>query len=550
MKQFIIPLLFLTLSTQATQAEITTDIPNQVIQNQQFTLGFTIFNELLPISNAVFTYGNPSSFQINEVETTQGTCTTNSTVQCNLGTVSTGISITLKVTPLEVSKISSVASIKGNTRDCSTCEIKPYLSSKTISLTIEKSEEPKEPDIVVGFKNPSYIAKEGETLDIETISNTNTPIELSYFVSSGSADTNDYELVLGTIIDSDTIRLKILKDNQEEGDETLTLELVASNPDVKLQPNSTKITIVNVDNAHILNAEQHIKDNHYMSLGTIGIETAKWQINSIKNHLSSLRLGKRELIDTNVSIDDKSLPKFDFNRKPKEFSFFADGYFGTSDISGNGFSLGFDYGRNGKFIGLALGGNNSEDDIAELNSMNITGFATYQEDSEYYLEFLIGYGQNDWSINDYDGIGEQQIFSIGTGYNIFLNQFIFTPHLSLQNINIDNDGFNDNTLDIKKQKAVSTIFEVGVRTQLTINFNSFNLVPWINANYYLDNSYQELSGNYLNFDEKFDFRDESKETNISFEGGLITQFDFGNINLSYKQDKLSNSLYLNIFFSF
>jgi hypothetical protein len=540
-------LLILLLFPLLVQAEITTDIPSEVIKGQPFILGFTVFNEALPITNAVFTYGIPSSFQIDEATITQGTCTVDSTVRCTLGTISTGISITLKVTPLEVSNISGVASIKGNTKDCTSCDVKSYFKSKTLSVIVK---EPDTQDIIVGFKNPSYIVSEGNTLNIETINNTDIPIELSYYISSGNADTSDYELVLGTIIDGDIIRIKILEDGQDEKDETLTLTLITSNPDVKLQPNSTKITIVNSSVAHALNATQHIKDKGYTKLGTLGIETANWQINSIRNRLNSLRLGKRKAFSAKLDVDNKSLPTVEYDfMKPSKFGFFADTYFGTGDVSGNGFSLGFDYGRNGKFIGLALGGNNSSDDDIEFSSTNITVFGNHQE-GQFYLEFLLGYGETDFDIGNHAGQGRQQIFKAGMGYDVNLNPFVFTPHLSLQNVIIDNDGFSDSVLNISSQKAVSTIFEVGVRTQLIAHFNNFDLIPWIDTNYYLDNRYQEITGSYVNFDERFNFRDDQKENNISFELGLTAQFDIGNVGLSYKQDEVSDSIYLNIFVSF
>jgi len=544
-------ILLIFLSSHA-NAAITTNIPS-VYKDQSFMLGFTVFNEALPINNAVFTYGVPTSFNVTNITSTQGSCNVGNAVTCELGTVTGGIDITLEIMPTQMVKTSGVASVRGNTRDCATCDIESYFKSRTLTFEV-KELQVDEPTVVIGFSKPGYVVSEGETFTINIDSNAAEPVEIGYYVSSGNALVNDYELKIETITTDDSISVRILNDDEIEKDESFTLKLTTSNPDVELQLSNTKITIVDSTRnpLDILppDAAQIIRDKNYLGLGMLGIESARWQMSSIRKRMISLRADNRNP-DSKINVSAaNNKPQFEYYLgRPGQYGAFADGYIGTGDVEGYGLNLGFDYGRNDKFIGMALGKSNASSGNAELDSTNITVFATY-DNRKYYLEFLLGYGLNDFNIDTYAGEGEQRIFEAGAGYHLKSDGLTVTPSLSLQNINIKGDGFNDGVLNIGSQETASTIFELGLRTSLDIYFDSVTFTPFAGASYYLNDHRQEFLGSYVGFEDSFNFSAEEKEYNAYFEVGVMSQFSLGNLNFSFRKDDMSDSAYVNLLLTF
>ncbi|OQW92688.1 MAG: hypothetical protein BWK78_00930 [Thiotrichaceae bacterium IS1] len=182
------------------------------------------------ISEVVLTYGLPPSFLlISATSSNRGTCQSNGVLECQLGTITGAVTVTIVVTPTMTGTINSYFSVNGLADKGK----KVTKLTEPTSITVNKPTP-----VQVSFSETTYLADESQgTLKITVTRNgdSDRAVFVDYISRDGTAQGGqDYEPVQGTLSwpEGDTtpksFEIKLLDDLMKEEEETILLEL--SNP--------------------------------------------------------------------------------------------------------------------------------------------------------------------------------------------------------------------------------------------------------------------------------------------------------------------------------
>ena len=212
----------------------------EVAAGQEFTYTVSMVPKDVPadaqLENLSLIYPQPASFLITAATSSQGGCTSDALLRCDLGNLAgnTAATVTIKITPAESGFFDDLFTVSGSFTD-SQGRIK--LLSADASAGVEVVALPASP--TVGFGQAEYEVTEAGGAVVITVIRAGDPDSLNqessveYTTQDGSAKVEDKDYVatdgkLSWVAGSSepqTIRVEILEDTEVEEDETISLVL-------------------------------------------------------------------------------------------------------------------------------------------------------------------------------------------------------------------------------------------------------------------------------------------------------------------------------------
>lgn len=205
--------------------------PTPAIVNAPLTYKITVFPTPsdVPINGVVFTYGLPQNFNFVSAQSSQGQCNSGRAVECNLGTLVGGATITLVVTPTTTGAASTNVKASGTVADTAGSTMSTSIS-QTIEVTVNKPAP-----VQVGLGEAVYTVAEADKNVVLTVARTgesDRAISVDFMTTDGTANAGrDYVATTGTLVWTEgdtqpkTITVKIFEDFETEDDETFTVSL-------------------------------------------------------------------------------------------------------------------------------------------------------------------------------------------------------------------------------------------------------------------------------------------------------------------------------------
>jgi len=186
------------------------------------------------VNSAVLSYGLPQGFELVSATPSQGTCASDSVVECELGDLSSTQTVIIVVKPTATGSVTSSVFASGVKIDENTDEIVSTTTSVVLTTVVTDP-----PPIQLDFSEATYVVTEGQgvvaSIIVTRTGDDDRAVSVDFNTEDGTAVAgSDYESISGTLSweAGDTspkdFTIQIIDDREAEREETISL--ILSNP--------------------------------------------------------------------------------------------------------------------------------------------------------------------------------------------------------------------------------------------------------------------------------------------------------------------------------